>query len=282
MATRQVVMLGPPAQRAAAPGRRPEPAIARDRAPRAPRTAPAAGRRRARARRRSAGRRAPRTAVGADGDVRAQRRRPRRVGQAREHQVGQLQPRVLVVDHSVSAVCERLGEPREGVAGPRLDRAERHVDALGDLGLREPLEVGELDHLAGSRVQRRERHLDAEPLAGAHAPGRPGRARGRPTSGASSTDVMRRRRATSRAALRAIVKIQRGGRAALGVERRRDAPDRRERLLRAVLRRGSSPSCARPSASTGRTSRRQSIRECLGIPLADADEQFAVRRLRRH
>ena len=52
---------------------------------------------------------------------------------------------VEAVAHARSS-SSSSAEPRERAPRPRLDRAERHVQELGDLALREAAPVGELDH----------------------------------------------------------------------------------------------------------------------------------------
>src|SRR6185436_3997284 len=49
---------------------------------------------------------------------------------------------------SSELVLEELGEPRQAGAGARLHGAERNVEKPGDLALRKPAPVRELDDLA--------------------------------------------------------------------------------------------------------------------------------------
>ena len=103
------------------------------------------------------------------GGRRRPRRRPGRARRARAAETSTSssswvwEPRV----HAVS-VCPVLGQEiaqaRERGVRARLDGAERLAQAVGQLGLRQPVEVGQREHLALRRRQKVERDVDAPPL----------------------------------------------------------------------------------------------------------------------
>ena len=88
--------------------------------------------------------------------------------------------------------AEQIAQARERGVRARLDRAERLAQALGELGLRQAVEVGQHEHLALRRRQPVERHVDAAPLE-AVAARSAARRRTATVSGSSAVGVRRAR-----------------------------------------------------------------------------------------
>src|SRR6266566_8023078 len=130
-------------------------------------------------------------------------------------------------------LLEGVGEPAQRASGASLDGAERDVQEIGDLGLREPAPVSELEQGALVLGQLLQGPMDAPGEPGALRLVRRARFR-RGLVGHLGRSFRLGARAVDNCVSRHRVE-PRSARASLGPVARGGAPDRRERLLGRVL-----------------------------------------------